>query len=200
MKTIYLIVPALTDQAGQCRIASRTQEQAHPNALAHYRQYPGQWTDVGIMNSQGKLVCLDAPVDVVQEFKDCEPLAAGQTFTFDAVQQETQAAPADETWGVLVHPEMGIYLGCCMGLGFWSNLDPAGQNAAVCFKDEKMAREYMETWDKGAPANVTFVGVTPDEFDGSARYASVQACVRAGLPGWSPDAEVVAPQAPVERG
>lgn len=188
MKTTYLIVPALTDVAGQCRIVSRSHEQVHPNPLVHYRQYPQQWTQAGIMNSQGKLVCLDAPAVVVQEFKDCEPLAAGQTFSFDAVQQESHAEATTEKWGVLVHPEMGVYLGCCMGLGFWSNLDPAGQNAAVCFKDEKVAREYMATWDSGAPSGVTFMPVTPDEFDGSAHYATVQACVQAGLPGWDPNA------------
>ncbi len=28
---------------------------------------------------------------------------------------------------VIVHNEMGVYLGSCMGLGFWTLLDPAGQ-------------------------------------------------------------------------
>lgn len=90
MKTCYLIVPAWSDQAGQCRIVSRTHEIKHPSPLQHYREFPSQWGEVGIMNSQGKLVCLDAPDAVIQEFKDCEPLAAGLTLTFDAVESEVQ--------------------------------------------------------------------------------------------------------------
>ncbi|WP_137114162.1 hypothetical protein [Mesorhizobium sp. GR13] len=32
---------------------------------------------------------------------------------------------------VIIHPKMGIYLGHCLGLGFWTLLDPAGQAEAV---------------------------------------------------------------------
>lgn len=91
MKTQYLIVPAFSDQAGQCRIVARTHEHVHPQALQHYRNHADQWKEVGIMNSRGKLVCLDAPQLVIQDFKDCEPLGAGMTMSFDAVEVESGA-------------------------------------------------------------------------------------------------------------
>jgi len=35
--------------------------------------------------------------------------------------------------GVLYNEEMGIYLGSCMGMGFWTKLDSVGQDAVVVF-------------------------------------------------------------------
>lgn len=90
MKTCYLIVPAWSDQAGQCRIVSRTHEVIHPKSLQHYREFPSQWGEVGLMNSQGKLVCLDAPPAVIQELKDSEPLSAGVCWSFDAAEAEME--------------------------------------------------------------------------------------------------------------
>jgi hypothetical protein len=55
MQTSYLIVPALTDQAGQCRIVSRSHEAPVKDALAHYRWMPDEWREAGIMNSQGTI-------------------------------------------------------------------------------------------------------------------------------------------------
>lgn len=76
----YLIVPAVTDIAGQCRIV------LHPNfnlqewPLTHYREHPNEWQDVGLMNSQGRIRCLDAPSEVWREMRECEPLMAGTYF------------------------------------------------------------------------------------------------------------------------
>lgn len=75
----YLIVPACTDQAGQCRIAQREGDIA--DALKDYRADPDAWSDVGLMNSRGNLVCLNAPSVVYQEFKSMEPLMAGTQVT-----------------------------------------------------------------------------------------------------------------------
>ena len=81
---------------------------------------------------------------------------------------------------VITHPEMGIYLGSAMGLGFWSKLDPVGQPSAVTFASIDEAKEHMANWDGGTPEGVTFAPVIPD----SEGYASVSACVQAGLEGW----------------
>lgn len=81
---------------------------------------------------------------------------------------------------VINHPEMGIYLGSCMGLGFWTKLDAAGQASAVTFQTEADAEMFMASWDGGRPDGATLVPVVPD--DGT--YASVAACVAAGLNGW----------------
>jgi len=48
---------------------------------------------------------------------------------------------------VITHPEMGIYLGNWMGLGFWTLLDTAGQPEAVTFADEDEAIEHVRSWD-----------------------------------------------------
>jgi hypothetical protein len=88
--TTYLIVPAWSDQAGQCRIVARDHEEFHTSGdrmrvgLDNYRAQPHLWSEVGVMNSRGELVCLDAPVGVYGQFKACEPLMAGTTYTFEA--------------------------------------------------------------------------------------------------------------------
>lgn len=81
-RTLY-IVPAQTDQAGQCRIVAAEGKVMSPRFS--YRQFPERWSEVGLMNSQGKLVCLDAPKAVWDELKECEPLMAGTQFFTEAM-------------------------------------------------------------------------------------------------------------------
>lgn len=81
MKTTYYIVPAWSDQAGQCRIVSHAGRVE--NAQASYRDCPEQWREAGLMNSQGRLICLDGTAFAVAEFRDCEPLMAGLQITVD---------------------------------------------------------------------------------------------------------------------
>jgi len=78
-----LIVPAVTDQAGQCRIVVAEFDVRPDSALNAYRCDPDCWREIGLMNSRGKLVCLDAPREVWDDLKDCEPLMAGSQFTYD---------------------------------------------------------------------------------------------------------------------
>lgn len=81
---LFLIVPAYSDQAGQCRIVTRESDSSMlGRMLANYRENPDDWKDAGIMNSRGSLVCLDAPASVWAEMKLCEPLAAGSQFIYD---------------------------------------------------------------------------------------------------------------------
>lgn len=97
MKTTYYIVPAWSDQAGQCRIVSR--EGDVENAPDSYRQRPEQWKEAGRMNSQGRLVCLDGTALAVAEFRDCEPLAAGLVITVD-----------NPSWGDLTEAQREVLL------------------------------------------------------------------------------------------
>lgn len=83
---------------------------------------------------------------------------------------------------VIVHPEMGVYLGSWIGLGFWSKLDPVGQPSAVTFETSAEAEDHMATWDSGRPESAALVPVEADE----GRYASIQACVKAGIDPWNP--------------
>lgn len=82
----------------------------------------------------------------------------------------------------------GIYLGNCMGLGFWSKLDPVGQDAAVTFPDTDAAEQHMAEWDSGRPDGVTFVAVAAD----AEGFASMTACVLAGMPAWMDEQTAVA--------
>ena len=82
---------------------------------------------------------------------------------------------------VIYTEEEGVYLGSCMGLGFWSKLDAVDQPSAPTFPSAAIAEEYMAGWDNGRPPAAVVVPVEPDQADG---YASIAACVRAGLPEW----------------
>lgn len=93
---------------------------------------------------------------------------------------------------VVVHPEFGIYVGSCLGMGFWTKLDCAGQDGVVSFEDEADARDFISGWEQnGDPSVYTYHEVVPD---GDAVYCTAQALVDAGLedhlgemahPGWA---------------
>lgn len=85
---------------------------------------------------------------------------------------------------IIVHPEMGVYLGSCMGFGFWSKLDPVGQTHAVAFADVNEAIQHIHSWDGArAPADYVLLDVGTRE----AGYASVAECAAAGADAWFPD-------------
>ena len=69
-KVTYYIVPAWSDQAGQCRIY-RLLEPVPRDAGEHYRKFPGLWKSAGIMNSRGELVCFGGPKEHAAELRDC---------------------------------------------------------------------------------------------------------------------------------
>lgn len=81
---------------------------------------------------------------------------------------------------VINHPEMGIYLGNCFGLGFWTKLDPVGQTVAVTFETPAEAQDHIATWDS-KPLNMDFVEVFEDD---AGIVGSIQSCVNAGLDAW----------------
>lgn len=54
---------------------------------------------------------------------------------------------------VITHPEMGVYVGHCLGLGFWTLLDSAGQPSATTFDNELDAREHIASWDENNDPN-----------------------------------------------
>ena len=89
---------------------------------------------------------------------------------------------------VIYTEERGIYLGNFWGMGFWTKLDPVGQPSAVTFPDANEAETHMAEWSEGRPADAKLVEVVA-EADG---YATMESCVRAGLPGWLVDETPVA--------
>lgn len=80
LATAY-IVPALTDISGQCRIVMADGNVG--NARDSYRAYPDLWKEVGLMNSQGQLVCCENIGNLRQELEDCAPLMAGTQFRIE---------------------------------------------------------------------------------------------------------------------
>ena len=79
----------------------------------------------------------------------------------------------------------GVYLGSAIGLGFWSKLDPVGQDAAVTFQSIRKAKRIVRNW-KDKPDGIQYKQVCSDitEKNGTC-FASIEACFRAGLPGWN---------------
>lgn len=81
----------------------------------------------------------------------------------------------------------GVYLGSSLGLGFWSKLDPVGQDCAVTFKSTMEAIRFMATWDASVELDgVRVVAVEADYVAHGIAYASIARCVEAGLPSWDP--------------
>ena len=89
---------------------------------------------------------------------------------------------------IIYHPTEGVYLGSCFGLGFWSNIDPVGQDSAVTFKTESNARELVDNWaalpdfPKRLIGDMKIIAV----FNSQPGFATVAECVAAGLPAWNP--------------
>lgn len=88
----FLIVPAWSDQAGQCRIVHRATPAHVSLGLNDYRNQPNLWMEVGIMASDGHVVCLDAWPEVWQEMKDSEPLMASTIFSYEASENDIASA------------------------------------------------------------------------------------------------------------
>jgi len=109
----------------------------------------------------------------------------GATNDADFVAGAFSAITMQHQSNVVIYSERyGIYLGSVLGLGFWSKLDSAGQTSACTFESEQSACEFISSSNPGSfPADLQFIKIIPDQKDGT--YASIEACVRAGLPGWS---------------
>lgn len=83
---------------------------------------------------------------------------------------------------VLYDPEMGIYLGHCMGLGFWSKLDSVRQDRACTFESVEDMEVWVATWEFTPPNR----RAVPVEVAGEDEYATIEECTAAGLPAWQP--------------
>lgn len=77
MSTTVYIVPAFSDQAGQCRIVAA--DGVIDDSRDSYQANPNVWREVGLMNSQGRVTCLDPKFN---EMRDDEPLMAGTQWLF----------------------------------------------------------------------------------------------------------------------
>jgi len=78
---------------------------------------------------------------------------------------------------VIVHNEMGIFVGAAVGFAFWSMLDPGGQHQAVTFDDEEDARDFVKEWiPPQDPDAYRYVTV-----ESASEWATISELDRAGL-------------------
>jgi hypothetical protein len=75
----------------------------------------------------------------------------------------------------------GVFLGSWMGIGMWSKHDATSASRAAVFTDATAADEHMATWDGGRLSYLSTVEILEDE---KVQFASLETCVRAGLPAW----------------
>ena len=87
---------------------------------------------------------------------------------------------------VIYHEDDGIYLGNCMGFGFWTKLDPVGQDAAPIFPTEEEALQHIKAISETTP-HLSDCRTVPVETESEDHYADIQACTKAGLPSWNPN-------------
>lgn len=85
MSTVIYIAPAFGENHHpQCRLYAHNGPWPTVMSVAdHYRRFPEQWREVGLMNYQGTLVCFEGPDVQRQELRDSQPLMAGTTFRFE---------------------------------------------------------------------------------------------------------------------
>lgn len=76
--------------------------------------------------------------------------------------------------------EQGVYLGECLGLGFWSKLDPAGQDSATTFATPQEFWDLARTWETPPPTDT----VTRPVVCADPQWAAVGECEATGLPKW----------------
>ena len=82
---------------------------------------------------------------------------------------------------IIYDKEWGIYLGHCIGMGFWSLLDPVGQEYAVCFDSIEEAQKHVSSWEENNDINKYTYPEIDSEED---LYVSMDNCIKVGLPKW----------------
>jgi len=86
---------------------------------------------------------------------------------------------------VLFDEEWGVFLGEAFGLGFWSKLDPVGQDRAPAFESEVSIKEFIGGMvPKGRPKKWWAFPVEASGSPEDGFYASMEACIKAGVPAW----------------
>lgn len=74
--TTYLVLPLPAPvgpvQTSRQRIVSR--RASCPLTLADYRHAPDLWAEAGLVDADGRVVCLSAPTRVLAELRECEPI------------------------------------------------------------------------------------------------------------------------------
>lgn len=93
---------------------------------------------------------------------------------------------------LIVSRSFGVYLGTCMGMGFWSKLENLEMPEACNFPSADEALRVMQTWDGflSLPDDMTFPFVEDADQDGYSTLA--ECCAVEGVEPW-PRPELQAP-------
>lgn len=86
---------------------------------------------------------------------------------------------------VLFNEQDGVYLGNCMGLGFWSLLDPVGQISSCTFESKEEAQDHIDSWDIKPEKCIQIMPVMIESNPDMA--ASIKEIAESGMPAWSPE-------------
>lgn len=99
-------------------------------------------------------------------------------------QRKTPPQPTRKHHGIVIFNEtLGVFLGVHVDAVFWSS-GKNSQDTAPVFDDLAAAQAFINKTPVMAGVPVLFINVIPDIHHGGQRYASPQACIQAGLPGW----------------
>ncbi|MFK4132376.1 hypothetical protein ACI2KR_08855 [Pseudomonas luteola] len=84
---------------------------------------------------------------------------------------------------VITHPTLGIYIGTNIyRYHFWTKRDRLDIDAVVAFDTIEQAQNHAKLNHEAFPENIEFKSVEADCGDG--KFASIAACIKAGLDGW----------------
>ncbi|EHL99810.1 hypothetical protein HMPREF9946_02956 [Acetobacteraceae bacterium AT-5844] len=93
------------------------------------------------------------------------------------------AATVGQRGFVLIHRELGVYVGRAPNMSCWSKLNAAGQVAVATFPSEAKARWHVDIWEGGWIEDQTASGLSLHsvEVDLPDGWASITALRAAGL-------------------
>jgi len=111
--------------------------------------------------------CLACDGHVAADHDVCDDCSYS-AFPFHTDELPTSHAPigkcAVDGPGFLFAGNMGVYLGSCMGLSFWSNLDAVGQTEALIFAGRRKAGKFIRSWCGVPPSERwNLISVKPEE-------------------------------------
>lgn len=82
---------------------------------------------------------------------------------------------------IIVSQKEGVFLGSCMGMCFWSNLDSVGQDEAVSFDSRRTAEEIIKENPGAFPMKDINIREVETQDD---TYATIAECVAVGVSPW----------------
>lgn len=91
-----------------------------------------------------------------------------------------------DTKYLLVHPELGVFIGFADNTFYWSNLDSGGNTNALLLTEERLRQPFIKHMigfmSKHFPGSYF---TKPCKVDPSVNYLTMEQCEEIGIPKWS---------------